>query len=332
MISTNDIDYIIEIIEVNSIFSQVFIFNVDIGQVAVFADRELISIVKNLVIQNNSISLSVLEEILDILDIAIFRIDYDAIFTIIFKVIVNSSKLNNTIDSFSKSVLDVINVSDIYTLIFHAIKTNDIQVVNKIITVFVKPTLNFSIDYLQCLITCAINSTEITKNINILKKILTLPKIKDAIDWIILDKIFDYVFKIENIKKSSLFLSIFGLFGCNKYNMTLVYENINSVSIINKFLGLVNNTIIDKNVYSKLCNYLLLSKIVSFDYTDINTNIKAVMIELKYNNILKFINKYASLDPVLYNKISIINIKYKDNSLISIPEELHINIKSFLIK
>jgi hypothetical protein len=64
---------------------------------------------------------------------------------------------------------------------------------------------------------------------------------------------------------------------------------------------------------------------------EINTNLKAIEIELKYNNILKFINKFSGLDPVLYEKISKINIKYYDKSLIFIPEEVQIRIKSFLM-
>jgi hypothetical protein len=330
------IDYeIIQAVKRNNMFNQVFIFNYNIGSVIIFADRELINMVKSVVKLDDMVELNAF---IEIFDVTTFKISYYTICNVIIDtIIIGIDMLNKIICIFDVNTLKIINNIDINNFIALAIETNDIDVVSKIITTFVKPELSLSDDCLQHLIILAIKNAKITKNIIILEKVLELPRIEYVIDWKMLDSIFDYIFKISILRTFNSYLIPFSLilvlFGYNIKNETkvLVNENTNCIIIINKLLGLVNDTIIDKNIYSKLCNYLLLSKIVASDYMEINTNLKAIEIELKYNNILKFINKFSGLDPVLYEKISKINIKYYDKSLIFIPEEVQIRIKSFLM-
>jgi hypothetical protein len=99
-------------------------------------------------------------------------------------------------------------------------------------------------------------------------------------------------------------------------------ESDETINIINTYLFLDNK--FDYIFYSKFCEYILQSEIIAKNYIEVKTISDALIVELKYGNMLVYVNKYSACKPILFRATSLIFLKKnyeaiesKNNSLLT---------------
>ena len=150
---------------------------------------------------------------------------------------------------------------------------------------------------------------------------------------------------LDNVLNSSDYFEIIrmGIIFSNIQMLTMVIDILSSnlnlnifsigLNVLNKILK-IYKPIYFKNVsiYIKLCKFLLVSKVFSFDHiVKINSKMYEKKIKDKYDAIFTFLEEYKELDIISYN----ILIKIKNNQQVSLIktkliEDNKIYIASFL--
>jgi hypothetical protein len=95
-------------------------------------------------------------------------------------------------------------------------------------------------------------------------------------------------------------------------------ESEESISMINKYL--FSNNKLNCIFYSKFCKYILQSEIIANNHSEIKSFSDALIVKLKYHNILTYINKYNLYkDSLLFRKTSLIFSKTNYQASKKIP-------------
>lgn len=239
----------------------------------------------------------------------------------------NFDRLNQILGKITITNFDLNDV-EIYILISIAIKSDNIEILNKSFEKLINPNLNISNKLLINLIYLGIKSD----NINILDKVLDKADISflDRSNLAIYNEVINLIktIKTHNIE---ILYKILEFYNINitlnlLFEIIIFYKDIinhrkesnQSIIILNKIIGKIDDNIINKDFYIEFCDLMKTSGIFYVIGMN-NKNINSV-------NILKIIQKFSYLNDNKFMEV----IKQKKINPNKLTTDINSHIASFL--